>query len=129
MKKYFLVAFVLITIITNAQIKKGTIIYERKTDVHRRMQDEQMKAMVPQFQTAKNELIFNDNVSVYKALPDDNAPDPFDNGGGHQVMIKVGGPGENTVLYKNFSNQKFLEQTELADKNYIINDTIKTQAW
>jgi len=129
MKKYFLGAFVLSAIITNAQIKQGTIIYERKADVHRRMQDEQMKAMVPQFQTTKSELIFSNNVSVYKALPEDNAPDPFDNGGGNHVVIKIGGPGENTVLYKNYANQKLLEQTELADKDYIITDTIHVPAW
>ncbi|MEO8711700.1 MAG: GLPGLI family protein [Parafilimonas sp.] len=129
MKKYLLAAFMLATIITQAQIKQGTIIYERKVDVHRRMQDEQMKAMVPQFQTTKNELIFSDNISVYKALPEDNAPDPFDNGGGNHIMIKIGGPGENSVLYRNYTNQKFLEQTELADKDYVINDTIKPQDW
>jgi GLPGLI family protein len=129
MKKYFLAAFVLTTVTSNAQIKQGTIIYERKIDVHRRMQDEQMKAMVPQFQTSKSELIFSNNVSVYKALPEDNAPDPFNNGGGGMFMIKIGGPGDNAVLYKNFANQKFLEQTELADKDYIIDDTIHSQEW
>src|SRR6476661_4007647 len=129
MKKYFLLAFVLTAVMAKAQIKQGKIIYERKVEVHRRMQDEQMKAMVPQFQTAKSELIFNNNISVYKALPEDNAPDPFDNGSGNHMMIKIGGPGENSVLYKNYQTQKFLEQTELADKTYIINDTIKTQNW
>jgi GLPGLI family protein len=39
------------------------------------------------------------------------------------------GPGEDAVLYKNYSNQKFLEQTELADKPYIIDDTIKASSW
>ena len=129
MKKYFLNAAFIISVVANAQIKQGTIIYERKVDVHRRMQDEQMKAMVPQFQTAKSQLIFNGSVSVYKALPEDNAPDPFDNGGGNRIMIKIGGPGDNAVLYKNYSNQKFVEQTELADKEYIIDDTIDISSW
>jgi len=129
MKKYFLTAFVFAIIAAHAQIRQGTIIYERKVDVHRRMQDAQMKAMVPQFQTTKSELIFSDNISVYKALPEDNTPDPFNSGGGNVVMIKIDGPGENSVLYKNYSNQQFLEQTELADKAYIIDDTIKTSPW
>lgn len=129
MKKYFLATFVLIAGIASAQIKQGTIIYERKADVHRRMQDEQMKAMVPQFQTAKSQLIFSNGISVYKPLEEDNAPDPFNDGKGGMVMIKIGGPGENGVLYKNYSSQKLLEQTELADKDYIIDDTIKTQQW
>jgi GLPGLI family protein len=129
MKKYFLAAFILTAVIANAQIKQGTIIYERKVDIHRRMQDEQMKAMVPQFQTAKSQLTFSNGVSVYKALPEDNAPDPFNNGSGGTIMIKIGGPGDNAVLYKNYSNQKFLEQTELADKDYIIDDTVRSQDW
>src|SRR6266536_1608162 len=52
--------------IAKAQIQQGTIIYERKTDLHRRMEDEQMKAMVPQFRTDKHELLFSDSTSVYK---------------------------------------------------------------
>ena len=85
---------------------------------------------MPQFQTAKSELIFSNSVSVYKALPEDNAPDPFDNGNERRgVMIKVGGPDANAVLYRNYLNQKFLEQTTVADKNYIIDDTVKLQSW
>lgn len=131
MKKYLLAAVILAAMSANAQTKKGAIVYERKVDVHRRMQDEQMKAMVPQFQTAKSQLTFDGNVCVYKAMPeDDNAPDPFDNGGGgNRVVIKIGGPSDNAVMYRNYSNQKFLEQTELNEKDYIIADTIKPQQW
>ena len=130
MKKYFLAAFVLTGFITNAQIKQGTIIYERKVDVHRRLEDEQVKAMVPQFQTAKAELIFKDNVSLYRPVPEDNAPDPFDNGGGNGgVVIRIGGPGAGSEMYKDYTTQKTFEQTELADKDYIIDDTLRTYAW
>jgi len=57
MKKYFLTACILSAAIASAQTKQGTVIYERRVDVHRRMQDEQMKAMVPQFRTTKSELV------------------------------------------------------------------------
>jgi len=114
--------------IANAQIKQGTILYVRKIDVHRRMQDEQMKAMVPQFRTDKHELLFSDSVSVYRSVQENEAPDPFNNGG-DQIMIRIGGPGEGGALYKNFSNQKLFEQTELGDKDYIIDDTIHAQPW
>src|SRR5450432_188040 len=50
----------------NAQIKEGKIVYEQKIDLHRRMQDEQMKAMVPQFRTSRFELNFADGQSMYK---------------------------------------------------------------
>ena len=130
MKKYFASAIILLTAFTaTAQIKEGTIIYERKADLHRRMQDEQMKAMVPQFRTDKHQLFFKNNISVYKAVAEDEAPDPFDNGSGGRIMIRIGGPGEGNVMYKNFSTQQFFEQTSLAEKEYVIDDTIKTQPW
>lgn len=130
MKRYLVTATILFcAMATGAQTKEGTIIYERKADLHRRMQDEQMKAMVPQFRTDKQQLLFKDNISVYKAIAEDEAPDPFDDGSGGRIMIRVGGPGDGGVLYKNFSTQQFFEQTSLGDKEYIIQDTIKTQAW
>lgn len=89
-----------------------------------------MKAMIPQYQTGNYELVFKDSVSVYKAVPKDEAPDPFEgSGGGNRIIIKMGGPGENGVLYKNFSNGKLLEQTSLSDKKYIITDTVKQLPW
>ena len=113
--------------IAKAQIQQGTIIYERKTDLHRRMEDEQMKAMVPQFRTDKHELLFSDSTSVYKTVTEEEAPDPFNNGG-NQIMIRIG-PGDHNVVYKNFKNQQLLEQTELGDKDYIIDDTIHSLPW
>src|SRR5207247_1469861 len=71
---------------------------------------------------------FSDSVSVYRSVQENEAPDPFNNGG-DQIMIRIGGPGEGGALYKNFSNQKLFEQTELGDKDYIIDDTIHAQPW
>lgn len=129
MKKYCTVAILFAITIVHAQTKQGTIVYERKIDVHRRMEDEQMKAMVPQFRTDKHKLLFTENVSVYKTVEEEEAPDPFDNGGGNRIMIRFGGPGEDGILYKNFSSQKLFQQTSLGDKEYIIDDTIRTQQW
>jgi GLPGLI family protein len=130
MKRYVLAASILLCMLTAAaQVKEGTIIYERKADLHRRMQDEQMKAMVPPFRTDKQQLFFKDNISVYKGIAEDEAPDPFEDGNGGRVMIRIGGPGDGGVLYKNFITQQFLEQTSLGDKDYVIDDTVKLQPW
>ena len=130
MKQYlFAVTLIAGSIPANAQTKQGTITYQRKADMHRRMEDEQMKAMIPQFRTDKYILLFKDNISVYKSIAEEEAPDPFENSGGNRIQIKIGGPGENAVKYKNFNNQKYFEQTELGDKDYIIDDTIKDQPW
>lgn len=52
-----------------AQMKAGTVIYERKINMHKTIQDEQMKAMIPEFRTSKHMLLFSDSISVYKMVP------------------------------------------------------------
>src|SRR5262249_8003320 len=114
----------------HAQAREGTITYERKIDVHRSMQDEQMKAMVPQFQTADYELVFKDSISVYKAQPRDEAPDPFEGGnGGAHVVLRFNGPGDEGVLYRNYSSGKYMQENTLEEKKYIVADSIKQQPW
>lgn len=108
-----------------AQIKEGKIIYEQKIDMHRRMQDEQMKAMIPQFRTSKYELNFADNQSIYKIQEEE--PDITENTGHGNVMMKFA--GANAEYYKNFSTQKQVEKRELADKDYIIEDSLHHISW
>lgn len=129
MKKFFVTAFLFAALTSNAQMKQGTIVYERKVDVHRRMEDKQMKAMVPQFRVDKHELLFNDNVSVYRTMQEDEAPDPFENRGGAQINIRIGGPGDDGMLYKDFAQQKQYQQTSFGDKDYIIDDSVHVQQW
>lgn len=134
MRQLILSAFSVAMVCTaTAQIKEGTITYERKINLHKRLKDEQMKAMLPEFRTNKQELLFSDGVSVYKAVPDEEAPDPFAGGGGpggpQRMGPPPGMPGQNNILYINFTNQKIIEQAELGEQNYLILDTVKTAAW
>ena len=111
--------------LSNAQIKEGKIVYEQKIDLHRRMQDEQMKAMIPQFRTSKYELNFADNQSMYKMQEEE--PDITGNTGNGGIVMKFG--GANSEYYKNFTTQKQVEKRELGDKDYIIEDTLHHTAW
>ncbi|MBV9986225.1 MAG: GLPGLI family protein [Chitinophagaceae bacterium] len=129
MKRFFLLLSGCLSIAAlQAQIKQGTIIYERKTDMHRMIQDDQMRAMIPQFRSSKHMLLFSDSVSVYKAVPEDEAPDPFAGGGGVRMVFRGGG-SDGGDLYKNFAQAKSVQANELAGKNYLIVDTIKQQPW
>jgi GLPGLI family protein len=114
-----------------AQHLQGTIIYERKIDAWRHIDDDQMKAMVPQFQTGQYELSYRDSVCFYSAVPKDEAPDPFDNQGpgGNRMVMRFGGPGDGGVLVRNYSSGQLLEQTTLADVQYVITDTIHSLPW
>ncbi len=116
-------------LMANAQQKEGTIVFERKINMYKTITDEQMRAMMPEFRTSKHMLLFSDSISVYKAIPDDEAPDPFagGGGGGPRMIMRFGNDGGD--LYKNFSQSKSILSTELGGKNFLIVDSIKPQPW
>jgi GLPGLI family protein len=116
-------------LMANAQQKEGTIVYERKINMHKTIPDEQMRAMMPEFRISKHMLLFSDSVSVYKAIPEDEAPDPFAGagGGGPRMVMRFGNDGGD--LYKNFGQSKSVLTSELGGKNFLIVDSIKPQPW
>lgn len=115
----------------SAQQKSGTILYEKKVNMHRMIQNDEMKAFIPEYRTSKHQLQFNDSVSLYKLIPDDEAPDPFEGGGGGgrpTMMMRMGG-ADAGELYFNFTQSKTVQATELGGKNFLIVDSIKQQPW
>lgn len=132
MKKAF---FLVITAISlgsvHAQVKQGTIVYERKINSHRTITNEQMRAMVPEFRISKHILMFSDSISLYKVIPENEAPDPFAGGGGGGMRVmnfSIGG-SDGGDLFKNFTQSKSILSSELAGKNYLIVDSITQQPW
>jgi len=123
---FFLFTAIVSFSLSQAQVKEGTIYYDQKVNMHKTIQDEQMKAMMPEFRTAKFILQFSDSVSVYKTVPEDEAPDPFAGGGGRMIVRMGGGGGD---LYKNFSQSKSIQTSELGGKNFLIVDSIRQQPW
>ena len=111
-----------------AQQKEGTILYERKQNMHKNLPNEQMKAFIPEFRTSNHMLLFSDSISIYRLIPEVDAPDPFAGGGGGNVVIRMGG-GADGEMYKNFAQQKGLQSTEMGNKNFLIVDTLKPQPW
>jgi GLPGLI family protein len=110
------------------QVKEGMITYERKMDMYKTIPDEQFKAMMPQYRTSKHQLLFSDSSSVYKALAEEEAPDPFGGPGGPGPGMLFFGGGDG-VLYKNFTNGKSVESSDLGAKTYLIQDSIQSQSW
>src|SRR5438445_13884669 len=76
-----------------AQLNEGKIVFDETVDMHRRIpkENEEMKAMVPQFRTTKFELTFADNKSLYKAAEEE--PDLAD-----QQSAGAGGQGGGMVM-------------------------------
>ena len=112
----------------SAQVKEGTVMYEERIDAHRRIpkEDEQMKAMIPQFRTNLYELLFADNKSLYKAVEEDPDLSEQPQGGGGIVM-RFG--GANNIYFKDFSTQTAVEKRDLMDKEFIVEDSIRNITW
>ena len=114
---------------TSQPLKEGKIIYERKVNLHRRLTDESMKSMVPEFNTSKAELDFSADESIYKSIKEEK--DIRDEAGqehnGNMMMRIGGGPDDQT--YKNYATERITEQRELGPKKYLIEDTLHRQNW
>ena len=125
-----LVALTSLTTVANAQMKEGKISYERKINMHRNLPDPQMKSMVPEFRTDKFELIFNENVSLFRSVVDEEAPDPFANaggGGGGGMRFNFRMPSANT--YTDLAKQMQYEGREFFEKEFLIVDSLKQYKW
>lgn len=136
MKKMFLLLTICMSSsIIWGQVKQGTIVYERKINMHRSMNlNDQMRAMVPEFRTSKHILLFKDSISLYRLIPEDEAPDPFANagrgGGGTFTMVRTtSGGSEGGDLFRNFAEKLSITASTLAGKDYIIKDSISQQPW
>lgn len=129
MKKWITASMLLSCSTLLAQQKEGTILYEKKVNLHKTIQNEQMKAMMPEFRTSRHQLLFSDSVSIYRMIPEVEAPDPFSSGSGGPVMISVGGGADGGDLYKNFAQAKGIQSSEFGGKSYLIIDTLKSEPW
>ena len=125
----FLIALTSITTTATAQMKEGKISYERKINMHRNLPDPQMKSMIPEFRTDKFELIFNESVSLFRSVVDDEAPDPFANagGGGGGMRMNFRMPTANT--FTDVAKQMQYEERAFFEKEFLIVDSLKQYKW
>lgn len=135
MKIFLLAASLAASIVATAQSTEGTIIYEKKTNVHKMMppEAEQFKAMVPEFSTSKMELSFKGSQSLYKPAKttEDELPSTEPGGGGgggfgRMMMRFGGGEGES---FKDYETGMATDIRELGPKKYLLDDTLKRISW
>lgn len=127
MKKFLFLLGLSAALKVSAQSVNTTIVYDRTQNMHRTINNDQMKAMMPEFRTIKQLLFINDSTSLFKNAPVDEAPDPFAGGGGGGTTFRFRAP--ETITYKNFNTGNQVEARELMDKKYLISDSVKTQQW
>ena len=131
MKRLLIASAMLIAISSFAQVKEGKILYERTMQMQIRINDDNpaLQNMIPKERKDKFELFFTEGKSLWQAVEDDGQSDEtaFGDGGGMRMVFRM--PGTNDIIFHNVADSKKVEQRELAEKNYIITDSIRKLNW
>jgi GLPGLI family protein len=134
MRKIVLIAGLLASILAAqvvfAQTTEGVITYEAKVNLHRRLPPEraEMKSMIPEYRTTKEQLFFNASESLYKTVIEDEEEQEFGTtggGGGTRMVIRQ----PKTELYVQPGSEKIISKQEFMGKDYLIEDTLKMSPW
>ena len=119
---------------------QGKAVYKTSTKVNlnlggsngQQMSDEQkvkmQKRLSKQFQKTFV-LSFDKESSVYKEDKTLNAPSVAPVGGGNIMVRSFGGGGGNDILFKNTKKDKYLNQTEIMGKRFLIKDILRKFDW
>ena len=128
MRKIFLVCG--ITLFSNllfAQQKEGKVIYERTIQMQIQIDDnEAMSQMLPKTRTDKFELTFGNNQSLWKHVDEEMENTEF---GGDGMQISFVGPGQNDIVFYDFTKARRVDQREMFDKKFIVEDSIRKLNW
>ena len=109
------------------QQKEGTVVYERTMQMQLRINDDNaIEQMLPKTRTDKFELTFGNNQSLWKHADDDDNNEEFGGGG---MQIRMVGPGQNDVLFCDFNIARGVEQRELFDKKFVVEDSLHKLNW
>jgi len=103
------------------------VLYDQKINMHKRMQDESMKAMVPEFRTNKMQLLVRASESLFKAATQPNEDEENTDANGNTVRMVIRVPQNET--YRNYETQKSVELRELAGQKFLIEDTLRRMPW
>ena len=111
----------------HAQQKDGKVVYERTMQLQIHIQDDNpMAQMLPKTRTDKFELTFGNNQSLWKHADEEMEANEF---GGNGMQINVVGPGQNDIVFYDFAKGVRVEQREMFDKKFIIEDSIAKLNW
>ena len=131
MKKIILSGIALFSLTyVQAQSKAGTVTYDRisKLQISFSGMPNGMEQQMPTSRTDKYELLYGNNMSLWKQAENENNDDgSFHTEGGAQIRMVVA--GSNDVLFTHLESGKKVESRELMDKTFIVDDTISKLKW
>lgn len=125
---------ILFTSVLTAQDFKGIATYksQRKMDIQMDSTQmgsdmhKQMMAMLKKQFEKEYTLQFNKNESIYKEVENLDKPTGMGSGG---LQVVIAGSGEGDLLYKNISDNRFANQSDLFGKIFLIKDELDQPEW
>ncbi len=111
----------------SAQQNEGIVLYDQKINMHRRLPDESMKAMTPEFRTNKMQLAIRGGESLYKTVTANDVNEEATDAGGNTVRMMIRVP--QNEIYRNFDQKKTVELRELAGQKFLIQDEMRQIPW
>ena len=129
MKKFLLFAALFVTSFANAQMKEGRIVFERIFQLPTRAinVDPAVASQIPKSRTDQFELLFGNNQSLWQYLPNINSEEQ-NTFSGNGIVLRFAGPS-NEISYYNFDKAIRIDQREIADKNYVVTDSVQKLDW
>jgi len=130
--KYLVIAFVFLTSgIAGAQ-SSGKITYEEKMDLHRNLPPdrEEMKDMIPHFNTTMFELIFAGDQSIYHAQKQEELPPTTSTTpSGPPMGMRFGAGRANRVVYKDLALDTMIDSRDFMQKQFLITGPPTPRKW
>ena len=139
MKTAISILIVLVSFALNAQNFSGKAIYKtsRKSIIsfdnekNSGISDEMQKQLQAQIQKMNQKtfiLNFDKKTSTYKEDVKLDLPNPQVGGAGMMVM-SFGGSGNGSVYFKNINEKRFVNQTEIMGKRFLVKDSLPSYQW
>ena len=101
-------------------------MYERTMQIQIQLQDDAMSQMLPKTRTDKFELTFGNNQSLWKHAEEEIENNEFN---GNGMQINMIGPGQSDIVFHDFSRGRRIDQREIFDKKFIVEDSIRKLGW
>ncbi|WP_439131083.1 GLPGLI family protein [Polaribacter sp.] len=107
--------------------KSNVTFGENQKGINDKMQEELQKRLQKMNQKTFF-LEFDKTSSIYKQEEKLNAPNPKANGT-RMVVMNLGGSGKGGIYYKNLREKRFVNQTEIMGKGFLVKDALPVYDW
>jgi GLPGLI family protein len=125
MKKILFAAFLLSAAVSQAQMKEGKVVYERTMQFQFRNNNPEIAAQMPRERKDHYELAFSANQSLWQNIPAAEGDGGTVSGPGFVFRMA----GQSDVIHFNFASGKRLDQRELFDREFLVEDSVRKVPW